>query len=183
MCICLKNIALLVWRRIMSTLEKFALNLWVTTLRSFVVPICCQDEADRQLQEQGEKHARARKRAAKLRLEIRSKAGSSETETVDEADINLARIREANRAILSDLRNLAAEKPDLAIAERLESVGINMPSSISASPQGSHASSRAHSPRPGSARSLRSSTGSLRNRTPSEATSGPAITTLQLGMP
>lgn len=120
---------------------------------------------------------------SKLRTELRSQAESSESETVEEVDVKLARIREANRGILSDLRALAAELPDLAIVERLESVGINIPSSVSASPLGSHTSSRAHSPRPGSARSMRSSTGSMRNRTPSDGTPGASITTLQLGMP
>ncbi|GMH34075.1 hypothetical protein BSKO_01909 [Bryopsis sp. KO-2023] len=138
-------------------------------------------EAERQLQEQKEKQNRAKKRVNKLRSEIRVKQGTTE-ETPEERDVAVAEVRDCNRAILSDLRTIALEHPQLGIAEKLEAVGIKLPSSVTATPHSSRSSSRAHSPRPSSARSVRSGTGSVRSRPQTGASQGASVTNIELGV-
>lgn len=113
-------------------------------------------EAEHQLQDQAGKQSRAKKKLAKAKTNFHSDPRSSSEHTAVERDIALAAYRESNRSSLSNLKNLALEKPELRIAEKLESVGIRLPTSVSSSASGNRASSRPLSPRPGSARSAHS---------------------------
>lgn len=84
-----------------------------------------KDEADRQLQDQSEKENRARKRVEKLRSGHQARQGPIAEKDIQ--DIELAGVRDVNRTMLHDLKNIAADHPGIGIAEKLEALGVKLP--------------------------------------------------------
>ncbi|KAG2493473.1 hypothetical protein HYH03_008290 [Edaphochlamys debaryana] len=139
-----------------------------------------RNESTRQLEEQREKLGRALARTDKLR----AKMGLG-PDTPQGADIELAEVRDVTRAMLLELKGLAAANPGAAILEACEAAGIRLPTGNSApsSSNGSRPQSARSGGSGGSVRSAASSQRSNRSGLGSRPPPGPgpAIRTIQLG--
>lgn len=120
-----------------------------------------KQEVDYALADQREKAERASSRLEKLRRDVRMRgggAGAADAMTVEELLLELADSRDSNKAVMMELRVLAADNPGAGIAEQLEAAGLRLPANGGPGAMGSRSSSMAGSgSRPGSVRSESSS--------------------------
>ncbi|MEW5311178.1 MAG: hypothetical protein WDW38_002914 [Sanguina aurantia] len=78
-------------------------------------------DADRQASEQADKATRAKRSGERLLVKL------SISGTPLDADVRLAEVRDTTRAMLSELRSLAASHPGCGIAEACEAAGLRLP--------------------------------------------------------
>lgn len=84
-------------------------------------PPLFQADADRQASEQADKATRAKRTGERLLVKL------SISGTPLDADVRLAEVRDTTRAMLSELRSLAASHPGCGIAEACEAAGLRLP--------------------------------------------------------
>ena len=81
--------------------------------------------ADAVLADQKEKISRAEARLTRLREDLVRLRGDDDAQVMD-ADLRLADVREMNRAVLRELKTMAAKIPAAGIVEQLELAGLSL---------------------------------------------------------
>ncbi|CAG9467503.1 unnamed protein product [Pedinophyceae sp. YPF-701] len=115
-------------------------------------------ETDALIRDQEEKSARAQRRLEALRRDLRARAGTgAEEATPQEMDVELADMRDLNRAVLQELRSLAQANPGAGISEQLEVAGL-----------------RAAGPGSRGGRPASSTSAATRGTTPGQSSRGPS---------
>ncbi|KAK9820385.1 hypothetical protein WJX72_009778 [[Myrmecia] bisecta] len=113
-------------------------------------------EAERQVEEQQQKQTRAARRADKLRRDLRQRLAPDYPagDVYEDKDVRLAEVQDVNRAVMQDLAVLASENPSAGIGERLEALGLKLPTA--SSPGSVRSVSRSNSSAGGSVKSFAS---------------------------
>lgn len=116
-----------------------------------------QTDAEKQLEEQADKHQRAAKNLERLQRQLRTKLGlpAAGPPSNQEDDIALADIKESTSAMLQELSGLCSRYPELNIAHNVAAMGLKLPSGVASSAGNSRAGSLAGSRSPSQAGSVR----------------------------